>query len=428
MADTYHSRIVEVVPAADGAMQSFSIQPTLSNNPSSGTVGGRFTPVVDEGTSTGTTSVTSSTPSICSVNQKGSVSYLAAGTCSLISHVAATQTTIGSGLNSPYGVAVDASGNVYVADYNNNRVQKVTPTGTQTTIGSGFSNPVGVAVDASGNVYVADVGNNQLEKVTTTGTQTTIGSGFSLPYGVAVDASGNVYVADCNNNQVEKITPTGTQTTIGSGFSNPVGVAVDASDNVYVAERGNNQVEKVTPTGTQTTIGSGFSNPVGVAVDASGTVYVADHDNNHVEKITPTGSQTTIGSGFNHPTGVAVDASGTFYVADTTNNRVEQVAPAVDGAAQSFSVAPCAPGAPSHVKAKSRGARVTISWHAPSSDGGDPITTYQAKASPGGKSCKTSGLSCTISGLDPRKKYTVSIKAKNALGYGPAVTKRKVTG
>ena len=100
--------------------------PTISNLPSSGNIGGLFSPTVST-TSGGTTSVTSSTPSVCSVNLSGSVSYLAAGTCSLVSHVATFQSTFVAGFRYPQGVAVDASGNVYVADLNNNRVEEVTP-------------------------------------------------------------------------------------------------------------------------------------------------------------------------------------------------------------------------------------------------------------------------------------------------------------
>ena len=223
-----------------------SLTPTISNLPSSATPGGSFTPAIST-SSGGVTSVTSSTPAICSVNQDGIVSYLAAGTCSLTSHVAATQITIASEFSSPVGVAVDASGNVYVADSFNNRVVEVAPDGTQTTIGSGFSFPQGVAVDASGNVYVADTGHNQIEKVAPTGTQTTIGSGFSSPVGVAVVASGAVYVGDAGNNRVVDVAPDGTQTTIGSGFIAPQAVAVDASGNVYVVDTANNRVEEVTP-------------------------------------------------------------------------------------------------------------------------------------------------------------------------------------
>ena len=183
-----------------------SLTPTISNLPTSAIPGGSFTPAVST-SSSGVTSVTSSTPSICSVNQNGSVSYLAAGTCSLTSHVT-SQTSIAyfsRENDGAKGVAVDASGNVYVTDYD--RVVEVASDGTQTTIGSGFNYPTGVAVGGAGTVYVGDYGNNRVEKIAPTGTQATFGPGFHYPRGVAIDASGNVYVADHGNNQVLKVTP-----------------------------------------------------------------------------------------------------------------------------------------------------------------------------------------------------------------------------
>ena len=246
----------------------------------------------------------------------------------------------------PRGVAVDGSGNVYVADWGNSRIRKITTGGTVTTLAggggsewngagysggngtsAGFSYPSGGALDWSGNVYVADTRNNRIRKITPGGTVTTLaGSGtagyadgnglsasFRYPYGVAVDGSGNVYVADSFNNRIRKITPSGTVTTLaGSGtagyadgngtsasFRSPWGVAVDGSGNVYVADTSNDRIRKITPGGTVTTLaGSGiagyadgngtsaaFRGPIGVAVDGSGDVYVADTDNDRIRKI-----------------------------------------------------------------------------------------------------------------------------------------------
>jgi len=299
----------------------------------------------------------------------------------------------------PYGVAVDASGNLYVDDTMSNQINKISPTGVVTGVASGnwgtFINPQGLALDASGNLYVAGYGYCKITMITParvisilagsgcqegavdgTGTAAT----FKLPQGVAVDASGNVYVADTGDNKIRMITPAGMVSTIaGSGaegssdgigaaasFYNPTGVAVDASGNVYIADTKNNKIRKITLGGIVSTFagsgiqgsadGSGtaaqFYGPQGVAVDASGNVYVADSGNNKIRKITPAGDVSTwAGSGtqgsddgtsaaasFYKPTGIAVDASGNLYVADSVNNKIRKI----DGAG-GYSVTPQLP-------------------------------------------------------------------------------------
>ena len=214
----------------------------------------------------------------------------------------------------PRGVAVDSTGNVYVADQGNHRVQKFTSTGTFVTKwgteggGDGqFFYPGGVAVDSTGNVYVADEGNNRVQKFTSTGTFVTKwgtegdGDGqFDGPQGVAVDSRGNVYVADTYNSRVQKFTSTGTFVTKwgtndlfgGDGqFASPLGVAVDGSGNVYVADFGNNRVQKftsagvfVTKWGTYGGADGQFKLSTGVAVDSAGNVYVSDADNSRIQK------------------------------------------------------------------------------------------------------------------------------------------------
>lgn len=250
----------------------------------------------------------------------------------------------------PFSVAVDGSNNVYVADAGNNVIRKITPGGTVSTFaGTGvagstdgtdtatFNSPLGVAVDQSGNIYVADYGNDIIRKITTAGVVSTIAgkvgvpgnadgadtaTRFNLPESLAVDASGNIYVADNGNNEIRKITPAGVVSTLagngvagranGSGnsasFNSPFGIAVDASGNIYVADSGNNLIRKITPGGAVSTLaGSGskgagdaagnqatFNTPAGIAIDASGNLYVSDEDNNIIRKITPAGTVSTL--------------------------------------------------------------------------------------------------------------------------------------
>jgi sugar lactone lactonase YvrE len=266
----------------------------------------------------------------------------------------------------PCGAAVDRTGNIYVADYDNFAIRKVTPAGEVTTLaglagssgsldGTGstarFGAPHGVAVDSAGNVYVADV--STIRKVTPAGVVTTFaglagtggsadgtGSGarFGDAEGVAVDGGGNVYVADSYNHTIRKVTPGGVVTTLagsagiigssdGTGsaaqFYYPQGVAVDNAGNVYVADTYNHTIRKVTSGGVVTTLaglarfhgsadGTGgaasFYYPYGVAVDSARNVYVADTFNSTIRRVTPAGAVTTL-AGLAYTAGIA-DGTG----------------------------------------------------------------------------------------------------------------------
>ena len=254
-------------------------------------------------------------------------------------HFSYAQVTVGSGVNQPAGVAVDGSGNVFVADQGANAVYEivavdgvVSNTSTVKTVGGGFSSPTGVAVDGNGNVFVADYSNSAVKEivavggvVSSTSTVNTLGSGFRFPTGVAVDGSGNVFIADSGNNAVKEILAAGgyiAVNTLGSGFSQPQGVAVDASGDVFVADTNNNAVEEIEAAGNYTTVntlGSGFGYPSGVAVDGSGNVFVVDHGNSALKEILAAGGYTTVntlGSGFSASEGIAVDGSGNVFLAD----------------------------------------------------------------------------------------------------------------
>ena len=299
--------------------------------------------------------------------------------------------------NAPRGVTVDTGGNVYVADTQNSTIRKITPGGLVTTLagtagnvgsldGTGaaaqFRNPWGVAADATGNVFVADTSNNAIRKITTGGVVTTLaglpgssgpddGTGsaarFYGPQGLTIDGAGTLFVADTYNHAIRMVTTDGTVTTLAGGssgagdgtgsaaqFNFPGGVAVDAAGNVWVADTQNGTMRLVTPAGVVTTVagtagqfgavdGTGaaaqFYYSFGVAVDGAGDAYVADSLNSIIRKVTTAGVVTTFagtapygdgdGTGsaaaFYYPAGTAVDTGGNVYVADTYNHTIRKI-------------------------------------------------------------------------------------------------------
>ncbi len=268
--------------------------------------------------------------------------------------------TGGSGdgqFNDPLAAAVDGSGNVFVADTGNHRVQKFSPAGVLLTqwgthgTGDGqFDGPVGVAVDASGNVYVSDAGNDRVQKFSSAGVFVTqwgsehTGSGqLDNPVGVAVDGSGNVYVADTSHYRVVKFTTAGSVVAVWSLRTDtglppltppfqPRNLAVDGSGNVYVTVPQYDRVQKFSSVGAF--VSQWTTESLGVAVDGSGNVYVTDPVGHKVRKFTSAGVFLTewgtsgVGQGqFNAPFGVAVDGAGNVYVVDTFNDRVQRFAP-----------------------------------------------------------------------------------------------------
>jgi len=346
-----------------------------------------------------------------------------------------TSTGPGGGLYHPVGVSA-AGGRVYVSNSGANIVAAIAGGATTTLAGSltafgehgdggpaasaSLYHPGGSAVDASGDVYVADSGDNVVRVVTPAGAirriagTGTAGLGYSGPHGfpatlssldhpqdVAVNAAGDVYVADTYNNRVLKVTPQGQVTTIAGdgvpGYSGdghlaafaqlnePTGLALDAHGNLYIADSASNVIRRVDArTGTITTVAGnyaasrasgglgGFSGdggpatsarlnvPQGIAVDGAGDLFIADTFNNAIREVTPAGTITTVvnasaqpggesngaapaASRLNTPYGIAIDQStGDLYIADTNNSKIAMVT----GLAQSGDAA--GPTAPAH--------------------------------------------------------------------------------
>ncbi|MGH2976159.1 MAG: Ig-like domain-containing protein, partial [Solirubrobacterales bacterium] len=266
----------------------------------------------------------------------------------------------------PSGVAVDPSGNDFVADTGDNRVQEFNSSGgfvrkwgaVGTADGQFLAGgPIGVAAGSSGNVYVVDTGNSRVQEFNSSGgfvrkwgAVGTNNGQFTAPQGIAVDSSGNVYVADTGNNRVQEFDSTGNfirawgGVGVGDGqFSLPSAVGVDSDGNVYVADTGNSRIQKFDSTGNfirawgSAGTGDGQFGPtvtpgLDLAVDSSDNVVVVDPTNNRVEKFRPVGTFITkwgtlgIGNGqFTTPAGVAISSSDSIHVVDrgVVNGRVE---------------------------------------------------------------------------------------------------------
>ena len=305
------------------------------------------------------------------------------------------------------GLAVDDAGNLYLADLEHHRVRRVDATGTITTVagtgrdgynGDGIPaaeasllHPRGIAVDRSGNLYIADAYNHRVRRVDRMGIITTVagigqwdsvGDGgpaeeaeLRAPLGAAVDAYDNLYITDSLNRRVRKVDSAGTITTVaGTGdwghaedggpavaamFTDPAGVAVDGYGNLYFTTLEDHRIRMVNPAGVLTTVagarefgfgGDGgpatrarFSSPTGLAMDARGNLYIADTENHRVRMVNPVGIITTVaGNGefggggdggpatmaaIEHPLSVAVDAFGNLYVSQDAS-VVRKVNPA----------------------------------------------------------------------------------------------------
>ena len=361
-------------------------------------------------------------------------------------------------LDLPLGLALDSSSNLYIVDSVNQRIRKISG-GTITTVAGngtgGYSGdgkaatsaellyPSAVALDSSGNLYIADTSNHVIRMVTTGGTISTIagdntggyaGDGglavnaeLAFPTGVAVDASGNIYIADSGNNLIREVSGGNINTIVGGGvgglfLNDPETVLVDSSGNLYISDQSGYRVLKFANGNLTVLAGNGnigfsgdngpaidaeLDEPSGIALDSHGYLYICDTINSRIRKVSPQGVITTIagvgvpaygGDGgpasnalLDFPRGIAVDASGNVYFSDTVNYIVrwmQPVTPAIAGGG-AFNAASFLP----HV---SPGALATLFGSNFTGTGLDAIAPLPLPSSLGGVSVEVNGTAAPV--------------------------------
>ncbi|MFV0606097.1 MAG: IPT/TIG domain-containing protein [Niabella sp.] len=293
--------------------------------------------------------------------------------------------------NTPSGIAMGKDGNLYVADRANHKIRKITPDGVVSTLAGGaagyydgvggaakFDVPLGIAVDTNNNVYVADFNNHAIRKITPNGQVTTVAGGigggwqdgtatvakFYTPFALSVTGDGTIYVADWGNNLLRRIATNGYVSTLTnplSGYADGLpavarfrgitGLALNPQGELLMVDNGNHAIRKFNTTNHISTFAGGskgatdgagnaaqFNFPYGITMAPNGDAYVSDIYNHKIRKITPAGNVTTIAgtsmgmedgpaatAKFNEPNGIALDKDGNIYVADFSNHRIRKI-------------------------------------------------------------------------------------------------------
>ena len=281
----------------------------------------------------------------------------------------------------PAAIAADSTGNLYIAEYGNHRIRKISTDGNVSTFaGSGtagsangvgtaaqFNMPRGIAIDSSDNLYVSDYSNQRIRKITPDGVVTNFATSIASPRGIVIDSQGNLFVASFGLAIIRKVTPSGTVSVFagssgvagsadGTGadarFQGPAGLAIDEDDNIYVADSNNHLIRKITPSAVVTTIAgvagvTGSQNgpalsatfyfPASIGIDAQGSLYVGSQ--NMIRKISTDMVVSTLagattegyvdGTGtnarFRGSSGIYINDAGTMFIPDFDNHRIRKI-------------------------------------------------------------------------------------------------------
>ena len=275
----------------------------------------------------------------------------------------------------PFGITTDSFRNIYVADWANHRIRKITPDGTVSTIagnglkgnqdGAGinatFSGVDGLATDKFENIYITEREVGRVRRISANnGMVSTIATGLTYPEGIVVDDSGNIYVGDLN--KLLKIDPNGTISILAGGddagftdgigtdakFNNLTSLAIDASGIIYATDGSNHRIRRITPNGEVGTVAGStrgfadgaavsaqFDYPTGITVDLEGNLFVVDYYNDSIRKITPDGQVSTLvdsntpgfdeGDETNILETITIDVDGNLYITDSKNHNIRKI-------------------------------------------------------------------------------------------------------
>jgi hypothetical protein len=370
-------------------------------------------------------------------------------------------TNFATGLGSPYHVAFDAAGDLFVASQTSHRIRRITPAGVVTDFPNAvLTSPTGLAFNSAGDLFVARFSTHLISRITPAGVVTTFagtgsvggtdGTGteasFNQPTGLAFNSAGDMFVTERDGHRIRRITPAGVVTTFagtgsvggtdGTGteasFNQPTGLAFNSAGDLFVAEQSGHRIRRITPAGVVTTFagtgslggtdGTGtaasFNQPNGLAFNAAGDLFVAERTGHRIRRITPAGVVTTIaGNGTagaatgpatgpvnQRPVGIALDTLGIIHISQYNGGRIDKLSPAGSG-------------------------NLIAAWTAPANNGGSAITDYlvEYRTSPSGpwttfNDGVSTTTSTTITGLTNGTAYDVRISAINAVGTGSAST------
>jgi sugar lactone lactonase YvrE len=299
---------------------------------------GKMAPVINAST----TQLQVTVPSLCGTgNIKVSTNGNAASGPIFSYDTTYQLTTFATGLSNPQYLTIDEAGDLYVTNFGNGTISKISSAGVVSTFASGLNGPTGITIDVNSNIYVATTNNMNVSfilKITPSGTVDSFANVTGYIYGLTIDNSGNLYAANSVAGGIAKITSSGTVSTFATGMASITGIAFSSNGNLYATGTTNGSVYKITPNGAVTVVSSGFSfgGQNGIAVDENSNLYITVFGNNTlsqyntVTKIGVSGMISTLTTGLDDPCGLIIDANGNFYIVNslignTLNGSVSKI-------------------------------------------------------------------------------------------------------